>query len=97
VGLQPAGLDVGPVIPAAERAIDSGSPDPLTDALCAAVHDQIEHRHAAAMELKTHADEGVPQAREYVGAMLGLQVWAHGVYTQALADPHESKSAPQHE
>jgi hypothetical protein len=96
-GLKPVGLDVGPVIPAAERALESGSADPLSEALCGAVRDQIEHRHTHAMELKAHADEGVPQAREYVAAMLGLQVWAHGVYRQALAEPHEPKSEHQHE
>jgi Family of unknown function (DUF6448) len=43
-GLKSAGLDVGPVIPAAERALESGSPPP-SDALCGIIRDQIEHRH----------------------------------------------------
>jgi hypothetical protein len=87
-GLKPAGLDVGPVIPAAVRAVDSGSPEPLSDALCGIVGAEIEHRHAHVMELKQHADRSLPDARAYVKAMLGLQVWAHGVYRQALADAH---------
>jgi hypothetical protein len=96
-GLKPAGLDVGPVIPAAERALESRSPAPLSDALCGIIRDQIEHRHAHATELKKRAGEDLPKARAYVEAMLGLQVWAHGVYRQALADPHAHLTAHKHE
>jgi hypothetical protein len=87
-GLKPAGLDVGPVIPAAERALDAGSPDQLVDVLCTTIRDQVERRHRHAMALKEHAGEGVTSEREYVEAMLGLEVWAHGVYKQAMAEPH---------
>src|SRR5512135_2776511 len=85
-GLKPAGLDVGPVIRAAEQALASGSPEPLCDTLGGIVRDQIEHRHAHALQLKERAGEGVPEARKYVEATLGLQVWAQGIYRQALAD-----------
>ena len=82
-GLQPAGLDVGPAIPAAERALESGSAEPLSDVLCRLVRDGVEDRHARAMKLKDRADEGVAHGREYVEAMLDFEVWAHGVYKQA--------------
>ena len=95
-GLKPAGLDVGPVIPAAERALDSGSTDELIDVLCASVRDQIALRHTHAMALKTHAEDGVEQAREYVEAMLGLQVWAHSVYKQVMTDPHAHAGGHDH-
>ena len=87
-GLKPAGLDVGPVIPAAERALETESCDELVDVLCQTIRTQVEDRHQQAMALKVHASEGVVSARAYVEAMLSLQVWAHGVYKLALADPH---------
>lgn len=87
-GLKPAGLDVGPVIPVAEHSVESGSPDELADVLCRIVSEQAGRRHARAMELKEHVAEGVPAAREYVEALLGLQVWAHGIYKQAMAGGH---------
>jgi hypothetical protein len=96
-GLMPAGLDVGPVIPAAERAPESRSPARLSDALCGTIRDQIEHRHAHATELKERAGEDLPEARAYVDAMLGLWVWAHGLYWQALADPHAHLTVHKHE
>ncbi|MEV4231531.1 DUF6448 family protein [Streptomyces bobili] len=89
-GLKPAGLDVGPVIPAAERALDAGSADELTGVLCGIIREQVEERHGRAMALKEHATEGVDAAREFVEASLGLQVWAHHVYKQATAVPHAS-------
>ncbi|WP_234531936.1 DUF6448 family protein [Streptomyces shenzhenensis] len=87
-GLKPAGLDVGPVIPAAERALDAGSADELTGVLCEIIREQVEERHGRAMALKEHAPEGVAAARAYLEAGLGLQVWAHHLYKQAIAVPH---------
>jgi hypothetical protein len=90
-GLKPAGLDVGPVIPVAERALGSGSPDELIALLSDVVAEQVKHRLDHAMHLESHADAGVPQAREYVEAMLGLQVWSHKLYLAALASAHEGE------
>lgn len=88
---------MGPVIPAAERALDTGSASELTAVLCNAVRGQVEHRHAKAMALKEHASEGVADARAFVDAMLGLQVWAHAVHRQVMAEPHQHLGAHEHE
>jgi len=87
-GLKPAGLDVGPVIPAAERALTTGSPDELVGLLQDVIAEQVKHRLDRALQLKTGVDAGVPQAREFVDAMLGLQVWSHKLYLAALASAH---------
>lgn len=87
-GLKPAGLSEGPVIPVAEGAIDTGSPDELIGVLSDVVAEQVKHRLDHAMHLKPHAATGVAEAREYVEAMLGLQVWSHKVYLAALASAH---------
>jgi hypothetical protein len=92
-GLKPAGLDVGPVIPAAERALASGSTDELVGVLCDGLRGQVERRHAHAMMLKESAAESRAAARAYVEAMLGLQVWAHALYQQVMADPHAHLAA----
>jgi hypothetical protein len=87
-GLKPAGLSEGPVIPVAERALETGSADELIGVLNDIVAEQVKHRLDHAMERKTHADAGVAEAREYVEAMLGLQVWSHKLYLAALASAH---------
>ena len=96
-GLKPAGLDVGPVIPAAEGALETGSASELTRVLCDAVCHEVEQRHAAAMALKEHASDTMADARAYVEAMLGMQVWSHSVYRQIMAEPHQHVGAHEHE
>ncbi|HEY9266695.1 MAG TPA: DUF6448 family protein [Mycobacterium sp.] len=95
-GLKPAGLDVGPVIPAAERALETGNAEELIDVLSTAVRSEAERRHGHAMALKEVAGRGLAEAREYTEAMLGLQVWAHGVYRQVMAEPHSHSGAHRH-
>lgn len=87
-GLRPAGLDVGPIIPIAERALESGDPSELADALCGMVRDQVEARLHHALALASHASHGIGAARESISAALGLQVWAHALYLQTHAAAH---------
>ena len=88
-GLKPAGLDVGPVIPAAEKAIEVGSPDTLIELLTGLMRDEIEQRFEHMQTLKEHAGHGVDHARAHVEAMLGLQVWSHTLYTTLKSSAHE--------
>jgi hypothetical protein len=72
-GLKPAGLDVGPVIPLAERAIETSDPNDLATFLADAVRAETLSRFAdmRAAESVAAAD-GVVAARAYVQAALGL-------------------------
>jgi hypothetical protein len=92
-GLKPAGLDVGPVIPLAEQAIDAGDPDALAAFLARAVRDEVAARFADLLDARSHAAEGVGAARRYVSAMLGLQVWSHKLFGAIHAAAHD---APGH-
>ena len=94
-GLKPAGLDHGPVIPVADRAIETGSPDELVALLTGRVDDELRNRFGHVMELKARADGDVDANRAYVEAMLDLQVWSHGLFaaTRALAHEHHHTHA----
>lgn len=87
-GLKPAGLSEGPVIPVAEKAIETGAPDELTKLLCDTVREEVKKRFDSVMRLKRHAVGSVDEAREYVEAVLGLQVYSHKLYGCMTADPH---------
>lgn len=89
-GLKPAGLDHGPVIPVAERAIETGSPDELARLLSDALEHEVKVRLDHVMALKARAHEGPHDAREFTSAMLGFQVWSNRVHATLLADPHEA-------
>lgn len=88
-GLKPSGLDVGPIIPIAEKAIQSDNAAALEEVLVAAVREQLAERFHHLRHLRAGADRGPDDARSYVQAMLGLQVWAHGLYQATRAKGHE--------
>ena len=85
-GLKPAGLDVGPVIPLAERAIEAGSAAEVAQYLTGVLHDELKHRLDKVNALATTKDQSVSDARAYVEAMLGFEVYSHHVL-QALRAP----------
>ena len=87
-GLKPAGLPVGPVIPVAERSIETGDPTELIRLLTDKVGLEVGHRFGQVMDGRRHAAEGVAARRQYVEAMLGLEVWAHRVYDCMESGPH---------
>ncbi|HEX6585676.1 MAG TPA: DUF6448 family protein [Solirubrobacterales bacterium] len=89
-GLKPAGLDPGPVIPVAERAIETGSPGELKTLLCEVVERRVTSQLEEVTRLKEAADGDVEANRRYVSAMLGLQVWAHKLHECAESAPHEA-------
>lgn len=91
-GVKPAGLPVGPVIPVAERAISTGSAHELLGLLEDALREEVKERFERVLELQIHADGPVAEAREYVEAMLGLQVWAHEVYGSMRSTPHAAEA-----
>src|SRR6185369_5168536 len=53
-GLKPAGLDVGPVIPVAERAIELGSPDALIRVLTDTLRHELQQRFEHMKHLRDH-------------------------------------------
>lgn len=95
-GLKPAGLDVGPVIPVAEKAIETEVPDELEQLLVDIVRREVRKRFDHMMHLKKHDQEGVEAARAYVEAMLGLQVYSHQLYLCAKAEAHEGIHEHEH-
>lgn len=88
-GLRPAGLDVGPVVPVAERAIADGDPAPLIDLLTTIVRDETRARFDEMLACRAEADRGGGDAaRAYVTSVLALQVWSHRLASTARADVH---------
>ena len=96
-GLKPAGLDVGPVIPLAEEAVATGEVAPLADYLTAELHHQLTHRLEEVRALATTKDRSVADARAWVEAMLGFQVYSHQLLHALHASPHGEGSGHSHE
>lgn len=87
-GLKPAGSDVGPVIPLAEQAVQTGDAEEVFRFLAADLKAQLAHRVERLAELASTKDASVAAAREYVEAMLGFEVYSNQVYQALHAEPH---------
>ena len=88
-GLKPAGIDYGPVIPAAEQAVETGDLAKLKAVLMEEIEHALRERLAhvrelkkAPLEPKTAAE--VPHARERVSGELGFITFAESLHQAAL-------------
>lgn len=88
-GLKPAGLSVGPVIPLAERAVETGSPDEVADFLSAVLREELTTRLDQVTALNANKDRSTEDARRHVEAMLGFEVYSHHVLAALRAEAHE--------
>jgi len=79
-GLKPAGLDEGPVVPRAERAIATGDPSGMIRFLLDTVQEDLEHRFHRVKETKEYDPDDIRAGREYIQAYIGFVVHSHHLY-----------------
>ena len=94
-GLKSAGRDFGPAIPAADKAIDAGSLDPLLKLFPASAHAAIRQRFDAAFTKKSFPYNDVDAGREYVKAYVEFIHYVEELYHADAKgeghDPHTGK------
>jgi hypothetical protein len=99
-GLKPAGADLGPAVPAADKALEDGSVETVVKLLTDAVRAGVYRHFHAAMSRRHFAVDDVAAGREYVEAYVPYvhyveQLWetatsaAHGHYSEHGAHEHE--------
>jgi len=93
MGLKPAGLDWGPVVPRAEKAIEKGNAKEVIDFLTHAVEEELQERFKHAMAKKKYDENNVDTAREYVQAMLGFVLYSHHLYTNITGGEEHGEEA----
>lgn len=82
-GLKPAGLDLGPAIPAADKALETGNPEELVMLINGKVHDGIHKYFVTAREKKAHAGDSVEAGRAYVNAYVPYLHFVERLYKDA--------------
>lgn len=87
-GLKPAGLSVGPVIPLAERAVETGSSDEVGTFLTEVLRSELRQRLELVNTLKATRNRSIDDARRYVEAMLGFEVYSDHVFRSLGAAVH---------
>ena len=84
-GLKPAGLDLGPAIPAADEALENGSSDKLVNLLTDAVQNGTREEFKKVMAKKNYSPDDVRAGREYIEAYVPFIHYVERVYEAATA------------
>jgi len=83
-GLKPAGMDFGPAIEEADKALENGSADHLVQLILDAIGDGIRKRFTSAIEAKKHADVSVEAGREFVEAYVEFIHYVERLHKDAI-------------
>ncbi len=93
-GLKPAGRDLGPAIPAADAAIETGKPDALLKLMGDTVQAGIHDRYHAVVETKSAPADEVEAGRRYVAAYVRYVHFVEGVWRAAAGASDHQREAP---
>ena len=97
-GLAPAGRDLGPAIPAADRALASGDLDVVEDLLVEEVRRGLRAHFAEARERRAYDVDDVAAGRGYVDAYVAFIHYVKGIHaaSTASAEGHYPEPALVH-
>jgi hypothetical protein len=93
-GLQPAGRDLGPAIPAADKAIEAGSLAPVEALLTRTLQETLREHFAHVRSARTFEPGDVARGREYVNAYVEFIHFVERLYGAAAASAHGHVGAP---
>lgn len=82
-GLKPAGRDLGPAIPAADKALETGSDTALVQLLAEKVQQGLRNHFKQVVEKKNFAPDDVAAGREYVEAYVTYIHYVERLYEAA--------------
>jgi hypothetical protein len=89
-GIKPAGLDEGPVVPRAEKAIETGDPKEIIDFINQAVAEELQRRFELVYSKKNYDANDVAAGREYIDAFIKFVVHSHHLYQNIFgSEGHE--------
>jgi hypothetical protein len=96
-GLKPAGMDFGPAIPAADKALASGDMKPVFDLMHGVLKPGLEARFKKARATRSQASPDPASGRKAVAAYVDFIHYVDGVYRAAAGGaPAEAAEAEGH-
>lgn len=93
-GLKPAGRDLGPAIPAADKGLESGSTEDVEELLTQALWEGVQERFRTARSRRLYRPNDVAAGREYVEAYVAFLHYVEAAY-QALAGKQAESHTPE--
>lgn len=82
-GVKPAGRDLGPAIPAADKSIATGKLEPVGKLITGKIHEGLHARFEAVMAKKNFKPEDTQAGREYVEAYVKYLHYVEKLYEMA--------------
>ncbi len=96
-GLKPAGRDLGPAIPAGDKAMETGNLIPVWDLLREAAHQGLHRRFEAVQKAKRDRDKNPEAGRTFVAAYVEYIHYVANLHTQASErGEHAENKPPRH-
>lgn len=99
-GLKPAGRDLGPAIPAADKAVADDSARPLVELLMETIHENLMHRFNALTAAKNFPPDNIAAGRDFVRQYVEFVHYVERLYAtaghQAPETGNETGSAGAH-
>lgn len=87
-GLKPAGLDLGPAVPAADKALETGSTEKLEKLLVDAIRKGLHEHFQAALSRKKFDPGDVESGRQYVHAYVPYVHYVEALWEAATNPVH---------
>jgi len=86
-GLKPADRDLGPAIPATDKAVAEGKLEPLYKLLTNQIHDGLHEQFKKVMAKKNFDKDNIDAGREYIEAYVIFIYYVEGAFTRRLRKP----------
>ena len=87
-GLKPAGRDLGPAIPAGDKALETGNVDPVVKLLAEKIEQGLREHFKEALEKRKFAQSDIEAGREAVKAYVEYIHYVEGNYQAATSAAH---------
>ena len=87
-GIKPAGRDLGPAIPAGDKAVADGKLGPLYRLLTEKIHDGLQQKFEWVMKKKNFKKNDVQAGREYVEAYVPFIHYVEALYEITTKGAH---------
>ena len=94
-GLKPAGRDLGPAIPAADKAVIDGKLEPLYKLLTNKIHDGLHDKFEGVLKKKNFKKDDVEAGREFIEAYVIFIHYVEGLYEAAGKAVHGHHPEPE--
>lgn len=95
-GIKPAGRDLGPAIPMADNAIETGSPKELVKFLNDSIHNGLHPLYLEVMKKKNFDPNNVEAGREFVNAYVEYVHFVEKIYQLTSGNAHGEEGADSH-